>query len=140
MERLLEVAAEDPAAVPRREQDLSNRHYYRRGEVPDGGRITWEQPARPIVDLVRASDYFPFPSPWGSPTTRLGDEELRVLKASRTGEWSHEEPGTVSEAAEGGAVLVAAADEWVVVERVLWDGSPQPASEILKPGVRLADG
>lgn len=140
MERLLEVAAEDPAAIPRREQDLSKRHYYRRGEVPDDGRITWEHPARLIVDLVRASDYFPFPSPWGSPTTRLNNEELRVLKASRTGEWSDEAPGTVGEAAEGGGVRVAAADEWVIVERVLADGRPQPASEILKPGVQLADG
>jgi UDP-4-amino-4-deoxy-L-arabinose formyltransferase/UDP-glucuronic acid dehydrogenase (UDP-4-keto-hexauronic acid decarboxylating) len=140
MEQLVEVAAENPAAIPRREQDLSKRRYYRRGEVPDDGRITWEHPARLIVNLVRASDYFPFPSPWGSPTTRLAGDELGVLKASLTGRRCDEEPGTVGETAEGGGILVAAADEWVLVERLVADGGPQPASELLRPGVQLADG
>jgi methionyl-tRNA formyltransferase len=140
MERLLEAAAEDPSAIPKQAQDLSKRHYYRRGEVPDEGRITWAQPARRIVDLVRACDYFPFPSPWGSPTARLNEDEIRVLKASRTGLAETEEPGTVGEAAEGGGVPIAAEDEWVLVERVQATGGPQPAAEVLKPGVRLADG
>jgi methionyl-tRNA formyltransferase len=139
IERLLEVAADDPAAIPAEPQDLSKRRYYRRGEVPDDGRIAWSRPARRIVDLVRACDYFPFPSPWGSPTARLGGEVLPVLKASRTGEATDEAAGTVGERADGG-VAVAAEDEWVLVERVQADGRPQPAAEVLSPGLRLDDG
>jgi methionyl-tRNA formyltransferase len=139
IERLLEVAADDPEAIPAEPQDLSKRRYYRRGEVPDDGRIAWSRPARRIVDLVRACDYFPFPSPWGSPTARLGGEVLPVLKASRTGEATDEAAGTVGERADGG-VAVAAEDEWVLVERVQADGRPQPAAEVLSPGLRLDDG
>jgi methionyl-tRNA formyltransferase len=139
IERLLETAAADPAAIPARPQDLSRRRYYRRDDVPDDGRISWSRPARRIVDLVRACDYFPFPSPWGTPTARLGDDVLRVLKASRTGEAAAERPGTIGEPA-GGGIAVAADDEWVLVERVRANGRPQPAADVLTPGLRLADG
>jgi UDP-4-amino-4-deoxy-L-arabinose formyltransferase/UDP-glucuronic acid dehydrogenase (UDP-4-keto-hexauronic acid decarboxylating) len=139
IERLLEVAAHDPAAIPAEPQDLSKRRYYRRGEVPDDGRISWSRPARRIVDLVRACDYFPFPSPWGTPTARLGDDVLPVLKAAHTGDAAGEPPGTVGEPADGG-IAVAAEDEWVLVERVQANGRPQPAAEVLSPGLRLDDG
>jgi methionyl-tRNA formyltransferase len=136
IERLLETAAEDPAAIPAEPQDLSRRRYYKRAEVPDDGRIVWSRPAKRIVDLVRAADYFPFASPWGTPTTELGGVELAVLKASRTGEPAAEPPGTVGEARERG-IAVAAADEWVLVERVQQGGRAQPAAEVLRPGLML---
>ena len=136
IERLLEAAAADPGTIPRREQDLSRRHYYKRAEIPDDGRIDWSRPARRIVDLVRASDYFPFPSAWGTPTTRLGDAELGIVKASTTGTEATAPPGSVMADSEG-AVLVAAADEWVRVERVLSDGRPGPAAEVLVPDTAL---
>jgi UDP-4-amino-4-deoxy-L-arabinose formyltransferase/UDP-glucuronic acid dehydrogenase (UDP-4-keto-hexauronic acid decarboxylating) len=136
IERLLETAAEDPAAIPAEPQDLSRRRYYKRAEVPDDGRIVWLRPAKRIVDLVRAADYFPFASPWGTPTTQLGGVELAVLKASRTGEPAEVPPGTVGEARERG-IAVAAADEWVLVERVQQSGRAQPAAEVLRPGLTL---
>ena len=129
MERLLEDA---PDSIPARPQDLSKRRYYLRGDVPNGGRIVWESPARQIVDFVRAADYFPFPSPWGIPRATLDGEPLSVLKASRTGEAADEPPGTVG--AEG---KVAAADEWVLVERVQANGTASPAADVLTPGTRL---
>jgi methionyl-tRNA formyltransferase len=131
IERLLETAAEDPEAIPRRRQDLSRRRYYKRADVPDEGRIEWTRPAKRIVDLVRASDYFPFASPWGIPTTTLAGLELSVLKASRTGDAADAPPGTVAEPRDGG-VPVAAADEWVLVERAqLGTNKPVPAAEVL---------
>jgi methionyl-tRNA formyltransferase len=131
IERLLETATADPAAIPRLEQDLSRRRYYRRADIPDEGRIHWERPAKRIVDLVRAADYFPFPSPWGIPSATIDGLELSVLKASRTGEAAEEPPGTVGDARERG-VPVAAADEWVLVERVQVEGEkPAPAVEVL---------
>jgi methionyl-tRNA formyltransferase len=138
IERLLEAAAADPAAIPRHEQDLARRRYYKRADVPDEGRIEWSRPARRIVDLVRAADYFPFPSPWGIPTTRLGEAELGVIKTSRTGIAATRPPGSVASDAEGG-VVVAAADEWVRVERVLSEGKPRPAAEVLAPDAVLPD-
>jgi methionyl-tRNA formyltransferase len=131
IERLLDAAAADPASIPRREQDLSRRRYYKRADVPDEGRIVWDRPAERIVNLVRASDYFPFPSPWGTPTARLGDAELGIVKASLTGAASDVPPGTVGETDERG-VLAAAADEWVRIERVLADGKPRPAVEVVR--------
>ena len=136
IQRLLETAAEDPAAIPKDEQDLSRRHYYKRAEVPDEGRVIWSRPAQRIVDFVRASDYFPFASPWGSPATNLEGEELAVLKASRMEEPTEAPPGTVGEPRERG-IPVAAADEWVLVERVLQGGRAQPAAEVLPPGLTL---
>lgn len=131
IERLLETAAADPAAIPRAKQDLSRRRYYRRADIPDDGRILWERPAKRIVDLVRAADYFPFPSPWGIPSATVGGVELSVLKASRTGEPADAPPGTVGTTRERG-VPVAAADEWVLVERVQMEGGkPAPAGEVL---------
>jgi methionyl-tRNA formyltransferase len=131
IERLLETAAADASSIPREQQDLSRRRYYKRAEIPDDGRIEWTRPAERIVRLVRASDYFPFPSPWGTPTARLGELELGVVKASLTATPSDVPPGTIGEEDDGG-VLVAAADEWVRVERVLADGRPRSAGEVLR--------
>jgi methionyl-tRNA formyltransferase len=131
IERLLETAAADASSIPREQQDLSRRRYYKRAEIPDDGRIEWTRPAERIVRLVRASDYFPFPSPWGTPTARLGELELGVVKASLTATPSDVPPGTIGEEDDGG-VLVAAADEWVRVERVLADGRPRSAGEVMR--------
>lgn len=134
IERLLDAAASDPASISRREQDLSRRRYFKRADVPDGGRILWTRRAQKIVDLIRAADYLPFPSPWGTPTTKLAGRELAVLKASRTGEPTNAPPGTLGEELDGG-VLVAADDEWVLVERVrIGDAKPARAADVLARG------
>ena len=139
IERLLEAAAADPAAIPRHEQDLSLRRYYKRADVPDEGRIVWTRPARRIVDLVRAADYLPFPSPWGTPRAQLGGRELGVTKAVPTGRPAAGRPGLV-EAVVGDAVTVSCADELVQVSRVQVDGRAAPAAEVLEPGTVLEDG
>jgi methionyl-tRNA formyltransferase len=136
--RLLEDAEHGRDAIPRHRQDTSLRRYYGR-EAPEGGRIVWSRPARELVGLVRASDYSPFPSPWGQPQARLEQQPLAVTRAARTGERAAEPPGAVA-AAEGDAVKVAAADEWILVERVQLNGKPVPAAEVLRPGMRLDDG
>jgi methionyl-tRNA formyltransferase len=136
--RLLADADRGRDAIPRRTQDTSLRRYYGR-EAPDGGRIVWSRPARELVGLVRASDYGPFPSPWGQPRARLEQQPVAVTRAARTGERAAEAPGAVA-AAEGDAVRVAAGDEWILVERVQLNGKPVPAAEVLRPGMRLGDG
>jgi methionyl-tRNA formyltransferase len=135
--RLLEAAAQGPSNIPLIPQDLSKREYFGR-EVPENGNLSWNRPARRIVDFVRASNFFPFRSPWGVPRTRRGDSTLGILKARLTGTPVDASPGTVGTERSGG-VDVACADEWILVRQVFRDGICIPAREALKAGDRLAD-
>jgi methionyl-tRNA formyltransferase len=135
--RFLEAAAQSPANIPLLPQDLSRREYFGR-EVPENGNLSWYRSARRIVDLVRASNFFPFRSPWGVPRTRRGGSILGILKARLTGTPVDAPPGTVGMERSGG-VEVACADEWVLVRQVLRNGKCIPAREALKAGDRLAD-
>ena len=135
--RLLEAAAQGPSNIPLIPQDLSKREYFGR-EVPENGNLSWNRPARHIVDFVRASNFFPFRSPWGVPRTKRGDSTLGILKARLTGTPVDAPPGTVGTERSGG-VEVAGADEWILVRQVFRDGICVPAREVLKAGDRLAD-
>ena len=96
IERLVTTAAVSAGAIPRREQDLRLRHYFH-GAPPDNGWLRWNRSAREIVNHVRASDYSPFPSPWGHPLTRLDDREVGIVKVERTGQPTDSPPGTAGE-------------------------------------------
>ena len=133
--KLLDRLATDAAGVPARAQDLAGRRWYGR-EVPHGGWVPWSLPARRIVDLVRACDYGPWPSPWGRPRTLADGVEVEILRAAETGEPTDRSSGTVG-AAEDGTVLVAAADEWVRVVRVRAGRAAAPAAALLRSGDTL---
>lgn len=135
--RLLEAAAQGPSNIPLTPQDLSKREYFGR-KVPENGNLSWNRPARRIVDFVRASDFFPYRSPWGVPRTKRGDSTLGILKARLTGTPVDAPPGTVG-AERSGGVEVACADEWIVVRQVFREGKCVPAREALKAMDRLAD-
>jgi UDP-4-amino-4-deoxy-L-arabinose formyltransferase/UDP-glucuronic acid dehydrogenase (UDP-4-keto-hexauronic acid decarboxylating) len=135
VKRLLGAAAEDPRSIPRLAQDLSQRRYFT-GRPPDCC-IRWTRPAREIANLVRACDYFPFPSPWGHPRAALHGTPLDIVKARRTGRRADAAPGTIARAA---GVEVACGDEWLSVERVLVGGRALPAGEVLQRAARLDDG
>jgi methionyl-tRNA formyltransferase len=134
---LLTALAEDQASIPEVPQDLGRRHYYGK-EVPNAGQLDWSWPARQVVNFVRACDYLPFESPWGHPTARLERRELFIVNATRTGERSFQRPGTVGQVV-GGAAMVATADEWVLVHRVLSMGRVVEARDALAPGRRFDD-
>jgi methionyl-tRNA formyltransferase len=135
--RLLEDAARDPGSIPRVPQDLSRRRYFRRA-APDQGRLRWDLPARRIVDFVRASDYAPFPSPWGTPATVWDGAEVGVARAELTGERCEAAAGAVGRVADT-AAMVAAGDEWVRVLRVRVGEQTVEAAEILREGGRFTD-
>jgi len=137
MLRLLEIAAADPANIPLRPQDISAREYFGR-EVPEQGRLSWSWPASKVVNFVRACDYFPFPSPWGHPCTRINAQEFALVKAARTGLPTDAPPGTVGKSVASG-VHVACQDEWVLVGKLLLAGKYLAASEFLRSGDRLAE-
>ena len=134
---LLEVAASKPEQIPLVEQDPALREYFG-AEVPEQGRMSWNWPATKVVNFVRACDYFPFRSPWGHPRTRLGSQELAVVKARRTGLPSDALPGTVGRPA-GLDLCVACQDEWIVATKLRLGDRYLEASQVLKPGDRLSD-
>jgi methionyl-tRNA formyltransferase len=124
--------------IPARPQDLRERRYFGR-QPPQEGRISWSAPARQIADFVRASDYSPFPSPWGHPTAKLAGREIGIVRAGLTGAPATSPPGTIGEAADG-RVSVATGDEWVLLRRLHVDGRYVSADCCLAPGDRLEDG
>lgn len=125
-----------PETIPIVEQDVTCRRYYGR-DAPHGGWIPWCGPARQVVDFVRACDYGPWPSPWGTP--RTGIPGVEIVRAARTGDEAGEAPGTVG-GSDGSGVLVAAADEWVLVSRLRVDGRSVAPSAVLQPGNSLMAG
>jgi len=135
--RLLAAAAQGPTNIPLVPQDLSKRQYFGR-EVPASGRLSWNRPAQRIGRFVRASDFFPFPSPWGAPRTTLGDLTLGIAKVRLTGRRADVSPGTVGARTDGG-LEVACADEWLLVRQVFAGGRCIPATQVLKTGDRFAD-
>ena len=136
--QLLETAARDPGSIPRVPQDLSRREYFGR-EVPQGGRLDWQRPARDVVNFVRACDFAPYPAPWGCPMTTLEDQQIGIAKASWTGLPAGLPPGTVGHAA-GSEVKVACVDEWITIHRLLIDGRSVEPDAVLKTGDRLVAG
>jgi len=127
--RLVDAAAGDPSSIPAIAQDPAARRYFHSGP-PHDGTLSWDAPARAVADLVRACDYSPLTSPWGSPTGRLGSVDAAIVSASRTGRPSEAPPGTIGEVSDLG-VEVACADEWVLVRRCQMDGRSVPAHTLL---------
>lgn len=133
--QLITTAAADPGAIPAREQEVALRRYHGR-EVPNGGVIDWSRSACEVTRFVRACDYGPLPSPWGSPLTRLGSQSVGIVAASRTGRGCAAPPGTIGRMADG-SPMVATADEWVRIDRVRLEGRLTDARAVLVSGQRL---
>jgi UDP-4-amino-4-deoxy-L-arabinose formyltransferase/UDP-glucuronic acid dehydrogenase (UDP-4-keto-hexauronic acid decarboxylating) len=130
--RLIDDA--EAGEVPSRPQDPEGWSFtwY---DVPYGGRLPWEARARRVVDLVRAADYAPYASPWGTFATVVGGDEVAIVRAALTGEGTDAPPGTIGPA-RGEAVAVSAGDEWVLVERCRIAGEDVPPCVALVAGRR----
>ena len=135
MLKLLDTVSATPDDLHLVPQDLSRREYFGT-EIPQDGRLCWLDPAENVVNFIRACDYFPFRSPWGHATTWLGNEQLAVIKACRTGLETHASPGTVGQVSSSGA-LVAAGDEWVLVKKLKRGDTYLAAADVLRSGERL---
>jgi methionyl-tRNA formyltransferase len=135
LEHLLDDAAADPRQVPVHPQDPSGRRWCARA-APYGGQLPWQLRARQVVDLVRAASYAPFPSPWGCPLARLGGRELEIVRVTTTGEPASSDAGVIG-ARRSGGVLVATADEWVLVERLRQHGVVVDPANVLPAGHRF---
>jgi methionyl-tRNA formyltransferase len=134
IQRLLETVSQNPAALPLTAQDLTQREYFGK-QVPEDCCVNWARPARAIYNLVRACDYFPFRSPWGSPRATLNGHQFELTKTRLTGQACAVPPGTVRKV-DSGSVAVACADEWILCDRVLLDSRAVNAAEALKSSLR----
>jgi UDP-4-amino-4-deoxy-L-arabinose formyltransferase/UDP-glucuronic acid dehydrogenase (UDP-4-keto-hexauronic acid decarboxylating) len=128
IERLLaDLAATGEA--PRIPQDLSRRRYFGR-KVPHGGRVPPGMSAAALHRFVRASDFSPFPSPWGTPLISINGEDIGLLRISLTGATCDADEGTMRRQ-ENGQWWLAAADEWVAVQKIVRNGRAGDASALL---------
>jgi methionyl-tRNA formyltransferase len=130
--RLLDDASRGVANIPATPQASDGRRWFGPATPHDGG-LPWELPAQRIIDLVRAADYSPFRSPWGWPRTTLDGQEVEITRVSATGEPAAARPGVVGDE-RGLGVLVAAVDEWVLVERIRCEGVACHPAAALTPG------
>ena len=136
LERLLEAAVQGGSGIPEIPLDFARWRYYDR-TIPGGGWIAWETSARDVFNFVRACDYGPLPSPWGSPLARLGREVVAVKKVALTGQPCDAVPGTVAAGGDGG-IRVATADEWIRIERMIAaESAPRGEIASLEAGNRL---
>lgn len=132
---LTELVTGEPS-IPRRCQDFTSRRYFGK-EAPNAGQLDWNWSARDIVNHVRASDYSPFSSPWGTPESWLMADPFGITKATLTREdHGGVETGMIGSSTEKG-VLVAASDDWVEVRKLLVDDLAVDAREVLFKGDRL---
>ena len=127
MIRLVDTADRDPAQIPAVEQDLGKRSYFGR-EIPNDGRLSWAASATEVRDFVRACDFSPLRSPWGTPTAEIAGREVGVASMSVTGSPATDPPGSFRSCSDG-SVLVACIDEWVRVDTVIVHGRRLAAAE-----------
>lgn len=132
MLQLVDTAALDPDRLPVIEQDLGARTYFG-AKVPNGGRLSWSQPAKSARDFVRACDFYPLSSPWGHPTAVIAGRELVIGRVTLSGEPA-DRPAGHSRADHMGSVFVACTDEWVRVDTVVERGRHLAAAEVLDAG------
>lgn len=142
VQQLLDAAAQERASgipsVPRIAQDFSKRRYFGR-QAPNSGQMNWNQPARTVLNHVRASDYSPFASPWGAPRTIRQGDDFGVIKTAATGQDVDDvAPGFVGAKTSHG-ILVACQDQWVEVRKLKTEQGVVDARTVLSSGDQLQE-
>lgn len=118
-----QLAALKMGTAPRRTQDESQATYFG-GRRPEDGRIDWRQPARRIVDLVRA-----VAKPYPGAFTELNGRRLMVWKARTADTAAAARPGEVLSASP---LRVAAGEGAVELIETAW--SDPAGTPSLQPG------
>jgi methionyl-tRNA formyltransferase len=129
LERFLKRLSQAPQEIRSQPQDLSQRQYFGR-EIPQSGQIDWKLPAQKVHDFVRASNYFPYRSPWGIPRASLKDHEVGIVQTALTHEACSASAGNV--VLTDSDVRAACADEWLIVESVAIKGKVFRALDVLR--------
>jgi methionyl-tRNA formyltransferase len=135
--RLLAKLEDSPLNLPQISQDRTQRHYYSR-EIPHRGRVIWSLTARQLANFVRACNFSPFLSPWGSPQARKGNLVFGIVTAVPTGSPANARPGTVG-CQDGFGIRVACSDEWISLGKINVLDKLTDATEVLRVGDLLKE-
>ncbi|WP_029007663.1 methionyl-tRNA formyltransferase [Azospirillum halopraeferens] len=136
MLRVAETLATDPASLPAVPPGDAGRRVYGR-RPPDDGWVDWSGPAARIAALVRACDFGPFPSPWGTARASLASRVLALIRVRTTGRPAGAPPGSVVWV-DGSGARVACGDEELLIEKLSVDGRRMAAADRLAPGDLLS--
>lgn len=117
------------------DQKLENRRWFG-GGAPEDVTIAWTSPASRIAAVVRACDYGPFRSPWGSARTTWEDRTVDVLTARAHERAVDAKAGTVLKT-DRTVAFVATGSGTLEIDRVRIDGQATRAGEVLEPGAVL---
>jgi methionyl-tRNA formyltransferase len=131
---LLKALHDEPDQIPRVSQDFSKRRYFDR-QAPFEGKVQPNMTAIELERFVRASAYFPMPSPIGYPTVDVDGNAVGLMKVSRTHTITEAEAGSIRNS--DGVILLAASDEWLAIERVQIEGRAVDANSVLQGGQKL---
>jgi methionyl-tRNA formyltransferase len=134
IETLLSTLHQDPDNVPKLSQDFSKRRYFGL-HGPFEGKVQWTMSADELERFVRASDYYPLPSPWGYPKAKLQETEIGIMKVSKTNVAADKEAGSIKD--HDGAIWIATKDEWLAVQKVQVGGKTVDAKSVLQSGQKL---
>lgn len=134
--KVVETLADDPDRLPVVPIPRQGRRVHRR-RSPNGGWIDWHAPAAAVSAFVRAFDFGPFPSPWGTVRTLAGGVEAVPLRVRIGGRGSTAAPPGTVLAIAGDAAEIACGDGTVTVASLLIDGRRRPATDCLRVGDRL---
>lgn len=126
---------ENISATP---QNLELRKYYPKA-VPQQGYVDWKHKAQMIFNFIRACDYYPLSSPWGTPKAALEGEEIFICKSTMTDGWSKELPGTIRVGLNH-EVKVATGDKWLQLELLKFRGNYLHPRTLLQDGMVLQNG
>ncbi|MCH8556254.1 MAG: hypothetical protein LAT84_00470 [Balneolia bacterium] len=91
-----------------RVQELSQRSYFKRHEIPGDGQMDWKNKASRCDAFIRASNYAPFASPWGTPYSFINHDRFFFWKSIISDIRSISEPGTIR--VEGDLLFVSTGD------------------------------
>lgn len=111
-------------------QDATQRRYLGRG-VPNDGRIDWSWPARKLAAFVRAANFYPYASPWGTSRATVNGVMLELLRAESL-PWVDGFPPGALIALTDQYVDIATGVGGLRITEVMIDGDREPPSAALR--------
>ena len=84
-----------PKHIPFESQDVTNRHFYSKNDIPNHGRVCWGKSCEDVSRFVRACNFLPYSSPWGQPKVKYNNMVMEIIDAECTDMTSQGKPGTL---------------------------------------------
>ncbi len=133
IKRLLYQLSVNPMAIPCVAQNLTNRIVYKRNDIPNNGFISWSETADKINAFIRACNFAPYASPWGTPKTRLSDKLIEIHSMQVTDQKCDASPGTIG-CINKDNVNISTGDLWTKITQCKLNGVLLPANKVFHVG------